>query len=101
PVACRASVAEILREGVSPIEYIFAGRGEPPPIDRYGEASDHVALVTFDITAEGIVPIARSHAELIAGGLAVHLEARIEPEAAVLGALALASFAGLATTIVP
>src|SRR5439155_20348493 len=66
-----------------------------------GDASDHVALVTFDVGAEGIVPIARSHAELIAGGLAVHLEARIEPEAIVLGALALASFAGLATTLVP
>ena len=76
-------------------------RGEPPAIERYGDASDHVALVTFDITAEGIVPVARSHAELIAGGLAVHLEARIEPEAVMLGALALASFAGLATTIVP
>jgi hypothetical protein len=92
---------ENLPDGVVPIDDIFAGRGEPPPIDRYGEASDHVALVTFDITAEGIVPIARSHAELIAGGLAVHLEARIEPEATVLGALALASFAGLATTVVP
>ena len=62
---------------------------------------DHVALVTFDIAAEGIVPVARSHAELIAGGLAVHLEARIEPDAVMLGALALASFAGLATTVVP
>ena len=41
----------------------------------------HVALVTFDITAEGHRAVARSHAELIAGGLAVHLEARIEPEA--------------------
>ena len=92
---------ENLPDGVVPIDDIFAGRGEPPSIERYGDASDHVALVTFDITAEGIVPIARSHAELIAGGLAVHLEARIEPEAVVLGALALASFAGLATTVVP
>ena len=92
---------ENLPDGVVPIDDIFAGRGEPPSIERYGDASDHVALVTFDITAEGIVPTARSHAELIAGGLAVHLEARIEPEAVVLGALALASFAGLATTVVP
>ncbi|MEA2875015.1 MAG: hypothetical protein QOF14_211 [Hyphomicrobiales bacterium] len=92
---------ENLPDGVVPIDDIFASGAEPPPIERYGDPSDHVALVTFDITAEGIVPIARSHAELIAGGLAVHLEARIEPEAVMLGALALASFAGLATTIVP
>ena len=92
---------ENLPDGVVPIDDIFAGGGEPAAVDRNGEASDHVALITFDITAEGIVPIARSHAELIAGGLAVHLEARIEPETNVLGALALASFAGLATSVVP
>src|SRR3954466_2249800 len=92
---------ENLPDGVVPIDDIFAGHGEPRAVDRYGEASDHVALVTFDLGAEGIVPVARTHAELIAGGLAVHLEARIEPEAVVLGALALASFAGLAATVVP
>ena len=92
---------ENLPDGVVPVDDIFCSGGEPPAIERYGEASDHVALVTFDITADGIVPVARSHAELIAGGLAVHLEARIEPEAVMLGALALGSFAGLATTVVP
>ena len=90
-----------LPDGVVPIDDIFASGGEPPAIERSGDASDHVALVTFDITAEGVVPVARNHAELIAGGLAVHLEARIEPEATIVGALALASFAGLATTVVP
>ena len=92
---------ENLPDGVVPIDDIFAGGGEPATVDRYGEASEHVALITFDITAQGIVPVARSHSELIAGGLAVHLEARIEPETNVLGALALASFAGLATSVVP
>ena len=92
---------ENLPDGVVPIDDIFGSTGAPPAIERFGEAADHVALVTFDITPEGIVPIARSHAELIAGGLAAHLEARIEPEAVMLGALALASFAGLASTVVP
>jgi hypothetical protein len=90
-----------LPDGVVPIDDIFAGSAVPPVIERYGDATDHVALVTFDVVSEGIVPVARSHAELIAGGLAVHLEARIEPEAAILGALTLGSFAGLATTLVP
>ena len=88
---------ENLPDGVVPLDDIFDRGGAPPAIERYGDAADHVALVTFDITPEGIVPVARSHAELIAGGLAVHLEARIEPDAVMLGALALASFAGLAT----
>jgi hypothetical protein len=92
---------ENLPDGVVPIDDIFDSAGIPPVIERFGDAADHVALVTFDIAPEGIVPVARSHAELIAGGLAAHLEARIEPEAVMLGALALASFAGLASTVVP
>jgi AMP-binding enzyme len=92
---------ENLPDGVVPIDDIFDRGGAPPAIERFGDAADHVALVTFDITPEGIVPVARSHAELIAGGLAAHLEARIEPDAIMLGALALASFAGVATTVVP
>src|SRR5258708_5335294 len=35
-----------LPDGVVPIDDIFASGTEPPPIERYGEAADHVALVT-------------------------------------------------------
>jgi hypothetical protein len=90
-----------LPDGVVPVDDIFTIEGHPREIERYGEASDHVALVSFDITADGIVPVARSHGELIAGGLGVHIEARIEQDAVILGALAGASFASLASTIVP
>ena len=90
-----------LPDGVVPIDDIFTTRDAPPLIDRPGEVADHLALVTFDITADGIVPVARSHAELLAAGLAVQLEARIAPGASFLGALAPASFATLATTVMP
>src|SRR5947209_14313081 len=92
---------ENLPDGIVPIDDIFDRAGTPPVIERFGDSADHVALVTFDIAPEGIVPVARSHAELVAGGLAAHLEARIEPEAVILGALALASFAGLTSSVVP
>ena len=92
---------EHLPDGVVPIDDIFSSADEPPAIQRPGIAADHVALVTFDVTAEGIVPVARSHAELLAAGLAVTLEAGIAPDAALLGALAPGSFASVATTIVP
>ncbi len=92
---------ENLPDGVVPIDDIFTSSSAPPAIERFGEAGDHIALVTFDIAPEGIVPVARSHAELIAGGLAAHLEARIEQHSVIVGALALASFAGLAATVVP
>jgi hypothetical protein len=90
-----------LPDGVVPIDDIFASHDEPPAVERPGAAADHLALVTFDVTAEGIVPAARSHAELLVAGLAVTLEAAIAPDAALLGALAPGSFASIATTLVP
>ncbi len=58
-------------------------------------------LVTFDVTPDGLVAVARNHAELIAGGLATLLEGGIEPDARLLGCCATGSFAGLALTMMP
>src|SRR6185295_17727875 len=91
-----------LPDGVVPLDDIFsAAAADGPALEPSVEAANHVAVITFDVTADGIVPVARSHAEMIAGGLAVHLEARIESDATLIGALALSSFAGLASTVVP
>ncbi len=90
-----------LPDGVVSVDDIFAGGGEPPAVERFGTAADHVAVVTFDTTADGMIPVARSHAELVAGGLAIYLESRMENECAMLSGLAPGSFANIATTIVP
>jgi hypothetical protein len=74
---------------------------EPPAIERDGHAAAHIACVTFDVTPHGLIPVARNHAELIAGGLAVILEGSIEPDAHLLGCCATGSFAGLALTVMP
>jgi hypothetical protein len=92
---------ENLPDGVVHLDDIFESDGEPPAVERQGAPSDHIALLTFDITADGIVPVARSHSELLAAGLAVHLETRTEPDTVLLGALACASFAGLASMVLP
>lgn len=74
---------------------------EPPTIEREGHAAAQVACVTFGVTPCGLIPVARNHAELIAGGLAVLLEGGIEPDANLLGCCAAGSFAGLALTMMP
>ena len=61
----------------------------------------HLALITWDVSADGLVPVARSHTELIAGGLAVMLESRLQQDAVLLSTLTLASIAGLATAMMP
>jgi hypothetical protein len=91
-------------DGVVAFEDLF----DPPygsipdvAVEREGDPADHVAVVTFDTSPDGLVPVARTHGELVAGGLAVALEARITRDSSVLGALAISSFACLATTVVP
>jgi hypothetical protein len=61
----------------------------------------HLAAVTWDVAANGPVPVARSHAQLIAGGLAVLLESRIPQNAVILSTIAPGSFAGMAMTLLP
>jgi AMP-binding enzyme len=61
----------------------------------------HLAAVTWDVAAGGPIPVARSHAQLIAGGLAVLLESRIPQNAVILSTMAPGSFAGMAMTLLP
>ena len=61
----------------------------------------HLAVITWDVSADGLVPVGRSHAELIAGGLAVLLESALAQDAVLLSTLTLSSFAGLATATLP
>ncbi len=71
-----------------------------PPV-RIGIAAAHVAAVTFDVTNDGLVPMARSQSELIAGGLAAFLEGGLAQDSTILSAIPLCSFAGIALTLVP
>ncbi len=60
---------------------IFMAEENPQPPDLYraiaGDRSAHLALITWEATADSLVPVARNHAEIIAGGSAVLLEGRL------------------------
>ena len=90
-------------DGVIPLDDLFtADRLDPlSPIERRDNPAAHLAFVTWDVTAYGYVPVARNHTELIAGGMAVLLEGRIEQDATILASSMLSSFAGLALTVLP
>ena len=93
-----------LPDGVVSFEDLFSEQpsGHLLPLDRARDnAAAHVAVVTFDVSKKGLVPVARTHSELFAGGLAAILESRLAPEANILSALLPASFAGLSLTILP
>ena len=71
-----------------------------PPV-RAGIAAAHVAVVTFDVTGDALVPMARSQSELITGGLAAFLEGGLAQDSTILSATPPGSFAGIALTVVP
>jgi acyl-CoA synthetase (AMP-forming)/AMP-acid ligase II len=85
--------------------YAAAEAGSAPTIISERAVSSargaHLAAVTWDVSADGAVPVARSDAQLIAGGLAVLLESRIPQNAVILSTIPLSSFAGIAMTLVP
>ena len=58
------------------------------------------AIISFDVTAEGFRPVPRTHLHLIAGGLALSLEADLPQGSTFMSAFAPSSFAGLASSLV-
>ncbi|MEX0752512.1 MAG: class I adenylate-forming enzyme family protein [Xanthobacteraceae bacterium] len=92
-----------LPDGVIPFDDLYTTEifEPPPPVERPGNPAAHVALVTWDAAADSLVPVARNHMEIIAGGLAILLEGRFEQKAAFLSAIAPSSFAGVTLTMLP
>lgn len=58
------------------------------------------ALVSFDVTTDGLRPVPRAHFSLIAGGLAMSMESDLPQGANVMSAFAPMSFAGLCGSLV-
>jgi acyl-CoA synthetase (AMP-forming)/AMP-acid ligase II len=94
---------ENLPDGVVSLDDAFEtpAADAAPAFERGDHAADHVAVVTWDTTADGHVPVARSHRELISAGAAVTAEAHGSHRAVVLSALMTSSLPGLACTVVP
>jgi non-ribosomal peptide synthetase component E (peptide arylation enzyme) len=92
-----------LGDGIIPLDDLLGVQPEQaaPAIEREGDPAAHVAVLTFDVTSQGLVVVARNHRQMIAGGLVVLLEGRIDPGATLLGCCTMSSFAGLALTVLP
>jgi acyl-CoA synthetase (AMP-forming)/AMP-acid ligase II len=90
-------------DGIIPLDEVFdaALPAPPPPLDPLDDAAGRPAVVTFDVAADGFVPVARSHRELIAAGEIVAGAVGLTSDATLLGAFMTASFAGLGATVVP
>jgi len=92
-----------LPDGVTPFDDLYDATAlDPlPAIERPVNPAGHVAAITWDVSPAGLVPVARSHFELVAAGAAVTLESRIGQNTVILSSIAMCSFAGLALTVLP
>ncbi len=90
-------------DGVIPVDDVFRADGPAARVelDRPDNPADHIAVVTADAAAEGHFAVARSHNEVIAGGLAAFMAGVPDEHSVFAAALAPDTFAGLALQIVP
>ncbi len=76
--------------------------GDMAPADRYRTISPHIAAVTFDIDADGPVPVERNAMQLLSAGLADRLAMPASPEARPFSrTVPISSYAGLSAALVP
>jgi hypothetical protein len=93
-----------LPDGVVGLDELYAEeKAQPPQLDRdrCDNSAAHLALITWEAAGDSLVPVGRSHAEMLAGGLAVLLEGRFETGATFVSAVPPSSFAGLAVGMLP
>jgi acyl-CoA synthetase (AMP-forming)/AMP-acid ligase II len=92
-------------DGIVPFDDLFAQTDVPYTVaavpERNGHAADHVALITWEVTPKGLAPVARSHREVVAAGLAVVLESPLAESSAILSSVMPSSFCGFAVTLMP
>lgn len=101
PIRYLCSFGTGLSDGIVPLDPLLtqAPPATVPAIPRQGDPSAHIAVITWEVTANGTIPVARSHSELLAGAPAL-----TEMDAAnvsFLSATPPTSFAGLALTLAP
>lgn len=88
---------EDLPEGMASLDLALKhGSSSERPVVQDGRKA---ALISFDVTSDGMRPIPRTHLNLIAGGLAIFLESRVPQGARLMSAFAPSSFAGVTSSL--
>jgi non-ribosomal peptide synthetase component F len=101
PIRAVAGFGRDLPDGVAPLDTIFDAGTNAFFQSSVRRSAAHVAVITFDVTIDGIIPAARSHSDLFAGGLAVFRQAGIAQDASIVSTIPLGTFAGIALTLMP
>ncbi|MGE0564404.1 MAG: AMP-binding protein [Pseudolabrys sp.] len=89
-----------LSDGIVPLDPLLSAvkTATVPALQRAGDPSAHIAVITWETTERGPVPVARSHAELLAAAPPLAETGNLF---SLLSATPPTSFAGIALTLVP
>jgi hypothetical protein len=88
---------EDLPEGMASLDLALKnGSSSERPVVQDGRKA---ALISFDVTTDGLRAVPRTHLNLIAGGLAIFLESRMPQGARLMSAFAPSSFAGVTSSL--
>jgi hypothetical protein len=87
-----------LPEGMASLDQALA---QPSSATRHViQDGRKAAIISFDVTSDGLRAVPRTHLSLIAGGLALSLESDVPQGATLMSGFAPSSFAGLASSVV-
>jgi hypothetical protein len=88
---------ENLPEGMASLDLVLEGGSSTiPPATQDGRRA---AIISFDVTSDGLRAVPRTHLNLIAGGLSVFLESGLPQGARLMSAFSPSSFGGLVSSL--
>lgn len=92
-------IGDNLPDGMTPLDpdadHTMDGMPPLPPI-----SARKAAIVSFDVTPDGLLVVPRSHVNLIAGGLAISMESALPAGAKIMSCAIPSSFAGVVASTV-
>jgi hypothetical protein len=86
-----------LPEGMVSLDDVIRSGADNAPI--LAAEARQAAMISFDVTAQGLLAVPRTHLNVIAGGLSVFLESGFPQDVVILAAQTLSSFAGIASAV--
>lgn len=98
------ALSDTAADGITPLgslPRLMTAELGAPSAPRTGNPAAHVALLTWDANPDGHFLVPRSHRALVAGGVPVLIEGRIDETAVIVDTLSLTTFAGLAGAVLP
>ena len=91
-----------LPDGVISLSDVFTAPAAAASLERGGDCTNDVAVVTFEVTSDGIIALARSNAQLAAAGAAVVSElGDAGADARIISGASITLLAGLACGAAP